>query len=99
MNKEPIFEIVRSYSRTKQIEQYEPRNYFCSAKQVFYEMPSPKDKELASEELDIFCKLEVVKSISADLKAKEDKTNKKGIRAEKREKSSEEGLEEVNLGL
>ena len=99
----PVWEIVRSYSRKVQVAQYEPRDYFCSVKEVFYEIPSKELIEARSEQMDAFCKYEVHKSITSDLKilndAKEGIKNAKGIKAEKKEKSAEEGLEDINAEL
>lgn len=64
--KDPVYEIVRSFSKTVQVKQYEPEAYFCSAKESFYEMPTTKEKVKKSEELYAFCKSEVLKALSGE---------------------------------
>ena len=57
---QPIFTIARSFSKTVQVKQFQPEQYFCSASQVFYEMPRNEEKEKVSNELWEFCKKEVL---------------------------------------
>lgn len=60
---EPIYEIVRSFSKTVQIKQFQPESHFCSVKEVFYDMPTDKEKLEKSKELYDFVRLEVLKSV------------------------------------
>ena len=55
-----LIEIARSYSRKKNIGNYETIDYFCSAKE---EVPKSK-AEKTSEELFQFCRGEVEKSVA-----------------------------------
>ena len=59
----PLFEITRSFSKKVVTKQYESEDYFCSAKESFYEMPSEEEKKKKSAELDLFCCSEVLGSI------------------------------------
>lgn len=77
MNKEPVYEIVRSYTRTVQVKQYEPESHFCSVKESFYEMPTEKQKAKKSEELYEFAKSEVTKALGLTPQKEEKKEVKK----------------------
>lgn len=58
-----MIEIIRSFSRTWQVRQYEPENFFCSAKQTIEDNISEEEKQKISNELYQFCKNEVIKNI------------------------------------
>ena len=60
---EPTFEIVRSFSKTMQERQFEPVNFFCSAKETFSTIPSEKEKKEKSEYLANLVQNEVEKSV------------------------------------
>lgn len=72
---QPIFSIARSFSKTVQVKQFQPEQYFCSASQAFFEMPSTKEKEEVSNNLWEFCKKEVLNS-AKERKEKIDKIKK-----------------------
>ena|SRR3990167_2900561 len=64
MSKEPIYEIVRSFSKTVQVKQFQPESNFCSVKESFYEMPTEEEKLKKSKELYEFARLEVMKGFT-----------------------------------
>ena len=72
---QPIFTIARSFSKTVQVKQFQPEQYFCSASQAFYEMPSNKEREEVSKDLWEFCKKEVLMA-AKERKEKIDKIKK-----------------------
>lgn len=57
------FEIARSFSKTVQVAQYEPENYFCSAKAVITGEPTLAQQANISATLEQFCREEVMKSM------------------------------------
>ena len=57
------FEISRSFSKTKQVQQFEPENYFCAAKMTFSQIPSTEEQTQYSAELEDFCRIEVFKTM------------------------------------
>lgn len=61
----PKLEIARSFSRTIQVKQYEPAQFFCSVKQSFDKELTKEEFEEQSKLLDEMCQQEVAKSIKA----------------------------------
>lgn len=67
MEKDTLVEIARSFAQTVQVEQFAPRNFFCSMKA---EVPFEQAEE-ASKELYHFCRMQVERDMSNYLKEKE----------------------------
>ncbi|KKL48014.1 hypothetical protein LCGC14_2329790 [marine sediment metagenome] len=74
-------EISRSFSRKLQVKQYEPAEFFCSAKQECDE----KDVVDVSAKLDKICQDEVGKTISKFIKSMDAELNSRSIAKEKKE--------------
>ena len=64
-----IIEITRSFSWTVQIEQFSPRQFFCSQKRECFE----KDAEEVSKAIHTWCKEQVIRDVNSYIKEQEAK--------------------------
>jgi len=60
----PVYEITKSFSRTLQIRQYEPAQFFTCVKRAFYELPTDEEKQKAHAEMEVECRAEIANQIT-----------------------------------
>jgi hypothetical protein len=67
-----LVEVCRSFSRTAQVQSFQPRNFFCSVK----EECTPEDLEATSKRLIHFCTMTVEKEVEDYIEAHKPESEK-----------------------
>lgn len=94
-------EITRSFSKKVQLRQFEPIEVFCAAKaEVDVQDLQDKKMDFVSGELNVFCAMEVAKTINEArpaLKERDEKAAKKKGKDVGRDSAEHDTIEEINL--